>query len=512
MARNKKRIQHLQLANIRAVATIMACFAIVATGVTFMVRERFSSAQSIDAYAYVQVSGYSGSVQVASGRHQFGSCNSATGVAFTIPASCYGYQFGPPDGVTIYLVQGAPSGYQFNGWSVISNSSDGTVFCYSSYCELNYYTGSVTIQANFSPIYVPPPPPPAPSPSPSPSPTPTPSPSPSPSPSPPPAPSPSPSSPSPSPPASPTPSPSPSPSSGQQGGSGAGTSNPTQPPADTEPPAAPGTFRASMDPNSTSVSLIWDPATDNVAVQGYKLERSTDGQNWESVSKDIKETAYSDQNVKFATKYTYRLAAFDNSFNFSPYVTTEITTNPFSANAGNGQDVNLTSADGYVTAFIPSNAFTEDVLCDIQEQTGSLGPAITDYNLVAGPYEIICKKTDGTVLGSLSEAIEVTVTLPGAERSKYGTLDYFAQDGEQWTKLKVTSRDKRTKAEKFQLRDTRVFAVMGKQQHTPIWIKLVFIIFFLLLIVGAGAVSLLWWRRRQLKDQYDDYWRKSQGF
>jgi hypothetical protein len=508
MAKTKSNRLLTRFTNLRVLAVVIAVIATGVTGLIFINRERFSSAQSIDAYAYVQVSGYSGSVQVTSGQHQFGSCNTTAGAVFTIPASCYGYQFGPPDGVTIYLSQSAPSGYQFNGWSVISNSSDGTVFCYSTYCQLNYYSGSVTIQANFSPIYVPPPPPPSPSPTPSPSPSPAPSPSPSPAP----APSPSPA-PAPSPSPSPTPSPSPAPSGGQQqGGSGAGTANPSPAPADTQPPSSPTNFRASMGPNSTSVLLTWDAATDNVVVQGYKLERSVDGQNWESVSKDVNGTSYNDADVKFNTKYTYRLAAFDNTFNFSPYATAELTTNQFTSNATSGQDVTLTSADGFVNAFIPGGTFTEDVLCAIEEQTGSLGPAITDYNLVAGPYEIICKKNDGTILGSLGDAIEVTVTVPGEERSKYGSISYFAQEGEQWNKLKVTSTDKRTKADKFQLKDTHVFAVMGKAKHTSPWIKLVFIIFFILLIVGAGIVGLLWWRRRKLRDQYDDYWRKSQGF
>jgi hypothetical protein len=574
----KTKISRLlsKLLGLRTFIIISALITASITGLTFVKRQRHSSAQSIQAYVNVYVSPSSaGSIQVNSGGHQFGSCNTGAGVPFYIPANCYGYRFGPPDGVTIYLNQGAPNGYQFTGWSVTYNATDtGDVSCNSSYCYLNFNSGTANIQANFKPN---PPSNPSPyvasvttnsitlkwfnsqpgggasiasysviensrsigsttsgttqfvhsgitcntshtyyvaatdnwgqttyggpvtgktaacpvAPQPQPSPTPTPTPS-------------------------PTPTPTPQPSSGSlSGGSGSHPpSGQTATPAvtDTTPPGVPTGFQATMATDSTTVLLSWDLPSDKTSVSGYTLERSTDGQIWDSITKDTKDTFYKDSDVMFKTKYIYRLAAFDSSMNFSEFAMTGVTTNSFASNAGPNKDLALTSPDGLVTMFIQAGTLNDDALCDIQEQVGSLGPVINDYNLVAGPYGLVCKKSDGTALTSFNKPIDVTVTVSKNDRKKYGSINYFSQDHEQWNHIKVTGKDKRSGGDKFQLNNAWVFAVMGKTKHTPVWIKLIFIIFSLTFIVATTIFGIVWWRRRRLEDQYDDYWRKSKGY
>ncbi len=89
--------------------------------------------------------------------------------------------------------------------------------------------------------------------------------------------------------------------------------------ADTTPPTAPGT--PAPQPTSTNrVSLSWPPATDDVGIAGYRLERSTG-----SGSTNFAQIAtpggnsHHDTGLLSGTTYNYRVRAADTSGNIGPY-------------------------------------------------------------------------------------------------------------------------------------------------------------------------------------------------
>ncbi|MEO8105219.1 MAG: fibronectin type III domain-containing protein [Candidatus Saccharibacteria bacterium] len=99
-------------------------------------------------------------VAITSTRHSFGTCNSAPGQLFYISimyTQCSALQFGPPDGVTIYMPQ-APAGFYVSGWSVPTNATDGSVVCASTQCFMNYSSGIAYLEVDLNAITEPTPP------------------------------------------------------------------------------------------------------------------------------------------------------------------------------------------------------------------------------------------------------------------------------------------------------------------------------------------------------------------
>jgi uncharacterized protein YkwD len=138
----------------------------------------------------------------------------------------------------------------------------------------------------------PPAPPPPPTPPPAPSPPAPPSPTPPPGPPPPAPPSPS---PPPTPPPGPPPSPPPAP--------------PSPGPADSRPPSAPENLSAQ--PSTTAIGLSWSPSSDNVAVSGYRVYRSS------TLVATPASTTWADTRVVTGATYTYYVRAVDTAGNAS---------------------------------------------------------------------------------------------------------------------------------------------------------------------------------------------------
>lgn len=84
---------------------------------------------------------------------------------------------------------------------------------------------------------------------------------------------------------------------------------------DTSPPSAPENLIISKIDGSVFIS--WDDASDNVGITGYNIERSTDGQKWESLAKNVTSTSYNDNTVGSANHYYYRVQSVDKSGNLS---------------------------------------------------------------------------------------------------------------------------------------------------------------------------------------------------
>lgn len=91
------------------------------------------------------------------------------------------------------------------------------------------------------------------------------------------------------------------------GGTGGGT-------ADTQAPSVPGSLAVSV--SGSSLVLTWNASSDNVAVTGYKVERSADQSNWSEVAL-TPSPGYSDSSVSLNVRYYYRVSAFDAAGNYS---------------------------------------------------------------------------------------------------------------------------------------------------------------------------------------------------
>jgi fibronectin type 3 domain-containing protein len=92
---------------------------------------------------------------------------------------------------------------------------------------------------------------------------------------------------------------------------------------DTLPPSAPRGLTATAT-TSSSVSLSWTAATDNVGVTGYNILR-----NGAKVGTSTT-TSYTDNNVASGTTYTYTATAFDAAGNVSPASNSATATTPAS--------------------------------------------------------------------------------------------------------------------------------------------------------------------------------------
>src|SRR5450432_905364 len=101
---------------------------------------------------------------------------------------------------------------------------------------------------------------------------------------------------------------------------GCGKSSPqisAQPAADTDAPTAPSALMATP-ASQTQIDLMWAPATDNVGVAKYLVERCPGAgcTNFTQVATSPS-TAYSDTGVSAAASYSYRTRAGDAAGNLS---------------------------------------------------------------------------------------------------------------------------------------------------------------------------------------------------
>jgi chitodextrinase len=88
---------------------------------------------------------------------------------------------------------------------------------------------------------------------------------------------------------------------------------------DTSPPTAPGTLTA-VGVSDSQVDLVWTPATDNVGVTGYLVERCQ-GVACTAFAQiaTVAGTTYSNTGLAANTSYSYRVRATDAAANLGPY-------------------------------------------------------------------------------------------------------------------------------------------------------------------------------------------------
>lgn len=291
------------------------------------------------------------------------------------------------------------------------------------------------------------------------------------------------------------------------------TSTPAPAPAsdsgDKEKPGKPANFKAEAENESTSVSLTWDDASDNTGVASYKLERSTDDQNWTVLDDTITETFYEDRTVVFSTTYKYRVAAIDAAGNTGDAATTEVKTGEFNANATADDATAIASEDNVVIASLPAGAVPEDSSCSVDldsDKLVELKSAIGNKaQRLAGPYLVSCKDSNGEVVPSFSKPVVVTMAPPKAATKGNTNFKIYVYDmqAEEWS-LAKSSYDKKAKTYKVEIEGPAQVAFVGEK--APNYWPLFFSIVVPTLLIGGGA---FWYYQQKLKkQQYADYIKK----
>jgi chitodextrinase len=103
--------------------------------------------------------------------------------------------------------------------------------------------------------------------------------------------------------------------------------------ADTQPPSAPTGVQAGAT-GATTISVSWQPSTDNVGVSGYRVYR-----NGIQVGETIS-TSFADAGLSPATAYTYTVVAYDAAGNVSA------ASSPASATTSQAPDTQAPTAPG----------------------------------------------------------------------------------------------------------------------------------------------------------------------
>ncbi|GGM90359.1 hypothetical protein GCM10010106_42390 [Thermopolyspora flexuosa] len=202
--------------------------------------------------------------------------------------------------------------------------------------------------------------------------------------------------------------------------------------SDTTPPSAPGNLRATGT-TSTSVSLAWNAATDNVGVTGYDVYRN--GTRITTVTG----TSHTDTGLSPSTTYTYTVRARDAAGNVSQ------PSNQISATtqSGGGSDTTPPSAPGNLrvtgttsaSVSLAWNAATDnvgvtgyDVYRNGTRITTVTGTSHTDTGLSPSTtytYTVRAKDAAGNVSQPSNQVSATTQSSPGNGGGGKKVLGYF---------------------------------------------------------------------------------------
>jgi chitodextrinase len=129
---------------------------------------------------------------------------------------------------------------------------------------------------------------------------------------------------------------------------------------DSTPPTAPTNLTATA--SASSISLSWGASTDNVAVQGYELQRCEGAgcTGFQTVNSDIAGTSYTDPGLTQDATYQYRVFAFDAAGNDSGYSNTASATIPDTTAPTVPQGLTATAVS-WSTVDLAWSASTDDV-------------------------------------------------------------------------------------------------------------------------------------------------------
>lgn len=300
----------------------------------------------------------------------------------------------------------------------------------------------------------------------------------------------------------------PKPTPALQGGTNRSTVVTAPAAPDTIPPSPPPQLNAVPNQEGTNIEVSWQAATDNIGVQSYQLERSTDEQSWIVISSGRNDTVYNDQDIHFQTRYFYRVLAVDAAGNKSGYIKVDVTTSGFSGNVTPDKDATISNSQENLQVNMPAGAVSEPVSCSIESATVDT-PTIKGSITVSGPFQILCKKADNTILTGFNKPVTVQWTVVPPKNIS-GALSYYGYDGN-WDKLTIKSHDTKAHTDTFSLDKGTTFVALGKLKTTPLFVKLLLVFGGLSMITGVVVFILL--RRKRALEQaiMDDYKHKMTG-
>jgi|GEM_PF-6470946 len=271
-------------------------------------------------------------------------------------------------------------------------------------------------------------------------------------------------------------------------------------------PQKPHTFSAIAVSDST-VRLTWYKENSDLATSSYELQRSLDNENWQTLSDYITDELYVDSEVRFSTKYYYRLRSLSADGQKSEFVNTDVTTKPFTSNTNNG-DLSLESEDKQVTVLIPDGAISDPAFCSIRNDETLPSPEIRGHKLLAGPYEVLCKTADGAIVYEFNKKLSMTTQV---NQGSFIALKLFGYD-KGWNELLnlTTSGDS-----SYELNSTK-FAILGQQKPKPLlfWVGLISGIVLVIVVGGFILLSSLgrYKQQRYIKNKLADYKSKERGY
>lgn len=263
---------------------------------------------------------------------------------------------------------------------------------------------------------------------------------------------------------------------------------PTQPAADTQPPAA-VTGLSITAPTSGRVELEWAAASDNVGVARYSIERSADQATWSKLDDSVTDIGYTDLDAPYGQKQYYRVIAFDSAGNGSEAVTGEITISEFDPNVSSDIESEVVSEDGLLKVVIPAGAVSGEVSCAVvkADQQATLNDGAQQK---VGPYSFECKGPDGNRLEGFAEQLTYTFVL---NKDDFKSLQpaLFTQTDDTWS-LVDAEYDTDTGTLTYKTDKPATILIAGVKQSNMIGV-IVTILIILLLLSGGG---FWWWRRR----------------
>jgi hypothetical protein len=162
------------------------------------------------------------------------------------------------------------------------------------------------------------------------------------------------------------------------------------------------------------VHLTWTASADRYSANPqltYEIDRSVDQNSWSPIEAGISATAFDDSTAAYSVHYYYRINATDQVGHTSDYATADATTPGFSSNV-DANGTTYASDDGLASVSVPSGAVPPDYNCSIAANTQVLRTT-SGHKIVAGPYALVCKDSNGQALTELTGSVTWTLKLKG---------------------------------------------------------------------------------------------------
>jgi hypothetical protein len=289
--------------------------------------------------------------------------------------------------------------------------------------------------------------------------------------------------------------------------SGAGGIDPTDSGSGTDTsaaiPDAPANFTASISGNNSVIDLSWLASTSVAGVSDYELDRSLDQTNWTVLSTGISDTSYTDSTVDYGVTYYYRVSATDNNGNASAYSYANATTPSFSSNVSSdaSSPTTLNSEDGVATVSVPANATSGSADCSIATSSYTGAGPKSNYKLVAGPYQVVCKDQTGNQIDSFSAPISWTLNLKNKLKGYTGPAAYSADSTGKLSSISGQNYKTVSSQMTFQTSSPNPVMVFATTAAPFPWSALALVLIIIGAVVGVGALIL----KRQQKFNFNDY-------